>query len=158
MTIVCTIFTERLPAAQVPLTTEQLKKLSDKIVVGNVEELIRTSSLIQKLYGRTDYEITVKLETPDEGEPDTIVYKAFAMNYLAPLSPLAGPQGNTIPKQGQRVRLYLKAEKTESGNTRYHVLHPLRTALVHSWHAPFLFSFPAPVTERVYKSTVVQEK
>ena len=119
MTIPCALVTVSLLAAQPALTIEQQKGLSDKVVIGKVEEVKRTSGLIQKFYGRTDYEITVKLEPSGDGEPDKIIYKAFAMNYQAPLSPVAGPQGNTVPKRGQRVRLYLKTEKAQGEKTQY---------------------------------------
>jgi len=130
MTFVSALFAEYLSAAQPALTTEQLRKLSDKVIVGKVTRVKRTSSLIEEIFGRTDYEISVKCESLKNGEPEAIVYKAFAMNYLAPISPEAGPQGNTIPKSEQRVRLYLKAEKTESGNAQYRVLHPNGTEIL----------------------------
>lgn len=99
-------------------------------MVGKVQRVKKTSSLFQKIYGCTDYEITVGLKGTGKGAPDNVVYKAFAMNYLAPFSPLAGPEGHTIPELGQHVRLYLKAAKVPGGKMRYEVLHPNGTKIL----------------------------
>ncbi len=118
-------FLPSLPAAQQPLTVEELKAASTHIVIGVVEKI--TSKVVKNPNGagNTDrhFQITLKLKVIDKGKgidkkQDLIVH-AWKPERRKETFP--GPQGHSnIPnKEGATLRLYLK--KVDEA---FRVVHP----------------------------------